>query len=211
MPRHPRLVLSEGQTPVSLGPSSYLILGLIARLGPSTPYDLKRAVAQSIGYFWDFPHSQLYTEPTRLAREGLLVEEREPGGRRRRVFDLTEKGRRALALWLEEPTTAPTEIRDHGLLKLYFGSLTEPAAVAALAAQQLELHRRQLVAYERFEQGHQQFAVLDPSEITLRMGLAYERAAVAFWSSILEDPPAGVERPTATQRAATPRQGGAPA
>jgi DNA-binding PadR family transcriptional regulator len=56
------------------------VLGFVARLGPSTPYDLKRAVSQSVAYFWDFPHSQLYVEPERLAGLGLLSEEQEEHG-----------------------------------------------------------------------------------------------------------------------------------
>ena len=54
-----------------LTPVSYLVLGWISRR-PATPYELKRMSAQSVGYFWEFPHSQLYAEPARLAKLGLL-------------------------------------------------------------------------------------------------------------------------------------------
>ena len=70
---------------VRLGPTSYVVLGSIAVRGPSTSYDLKRFVELTLGHFWSFPHSQLYAEPDRLARAGLLTEEREEGGRRRRT------------------------------------------------------------------------------------------------------------------------------
>ena len=56
-----------------LSTTSYLVLGMIALRGPSTPYDLKRAVSRSVGYFWHFPHAQLYSEPDRLADAGLLA------------------------------------------------------------------------------------------------------------------------------------------
>ena len=69
---------------VRLGPVSYLVLGIVALRGPSTPYDLKRFVQLSIGHFWPFPHTQLYAEPARLADAGLLEEMREESGRRRR-------------------------------------------------------------------------------------------------------------------------------
>ena len=55
-----------------LTPTSYLVLGLIALLGRATSYDLKAMVGRSIGYFWTFPHSQLYAEPDRLVGMGLL-------------------------------------------------------------------------------------------------------------------------------------------
>src|SRR5512133_344349 len=87
-----------------LTPVSYVVLGLVARDGPSTPYALKTAVGRGIAHFWQFPHSQIYAETERLARLGLLAEEREQTGRRRRSYRITAAGRAALAAWLAEPT-----------------------------------------------------------------------------------------------------------
>ena len=39
--------------------TSYLVLGLLAREGPSTPYGLERHVEATIGNFWSFPHTLL--------------------------------------------------------------------------------------------------------------------------------------------------------
>src|SRR5215510_13614233 len=88
---------------MKLSPTSYLVLGLVAAGGPCTPYDLKRLVAETVGYFWTFPHSQLYAEPARLAAAGLLSERRERGGRNRRHYTITEAGRAAVRAWLAEP------------------------------------------------------------------------------------------------------------
>jgi len=71
--------------PPSLTPTSYLVLGLVARQGQCTSYDMKVLVSNSIGYFWTFPHSQLYAEPARLAGFGLLHEVQETTGRKRRT------------------------------------------------------------------------------------------------------------------------------
>jgi PadR family transcriptional regulator AphA len=130
-----------------LTPTSYLVLGLVAREGPSTPYDLKRHVTATIGHFWTFPHALLYKEPARLTELGLLVEEREAGGRRRRLFMITNAGRQALRAWLAHPARQPTELRDLGLLQLFFADL-EPATTRAIGKEQLALHRTQLAAYE---------------------------------------------------------------
>src|SRR6476661_736922 len=94
--------------------TSYLVMGLIEREGPSTPYDLKRHVAATIGHFWSFPHALLYKEPPRLVGLGLLTEQREEVGRRRRLFAITERGREALRRWLASPSQQPTELRDAG-------------------------------------------------------------------------------------------------
>src|SRR4029450_5042025 len=107
--------------------TSYLVLGLIEREGPSTPYELKRHVAATIGHFWSFPHALLYKEPPRLVELGLLTERREPEGRRRRLFTITSHGSAALQAWLATPSREPTELRDAGLLPIFFADLRPPA------------------------------------------------------------------------------------
>jgi PadR family transcriptional regulator, regulatory protein AphA len=125
-----------------LTPVSYVVLGLVARDGPSTPYALKTAVGRGVAHFWQFPHSQIYAETDRLARLGLLAEEREQTGRRRRSYRITPAGRTALRAWLAEPTDEPPQFRSLGLLKLFFSQHAEPEHVADLARAQLALHRR---------------------------------------------------------------------
>jgi PadR family transcriptional regulator AphA len=124
-----------------LTPVSYVVLGLVARDGPSTPYALKAAVGRGIAHFWQFPHSQIYAETERLARLGLLAEEREQTGRRRRSYRITAEGRAALAAWLAEPTDEALQVRSLGLLKLFFAQHAEPADIAELARVQAALHR----------------------------------------------------------------------
>ena len=71
-----------------LSETSYAVLGLLEQCGPSTPYQLKQIAQESIFHFWSIPHTQLYTECARLAQAGLLEEEQEQHGRRRRVLFL---------------------------------------------------------------------------------------------------------------------------
>lgn len=132
---------------VNLTPVSYVVLGLIARDGPSTPYELKVATRRGIAHFWPFPHSQLYAESERLAAAGLLEEEREEGGRRRRRYALTDAGRAALATWLAEPVDDVPQLRSLGLLKLFFGQFAADGDMRALAAAQAAAHRERLASY----------------------------------------------------------------
>ena len=132
-----------------LTPVSYVVLGLVARDGPSTPYDLKAAVGRGIAHFWPFPHSQIYSETEQLARTGLLLEEREDWGRRRRTYRITAAGKAALAEWLAAPTVEAPQIRSLGMLKLYFGAFGEPADLARLASEQVEVHRQGLAQVEQ--------------------------------------------------------------
>jgi len=174
-----------------LTPVSYLVLGWISRR-PATPYELKRMSAQSVGYFWEFPHSQLYAEPARLAKLGLLEAEQEQTGRRRRVYSITEAGRRALADWLHEPSSEAPQIRDIGLLKLFFLDMSDSPKVVALARAQEQSHRDKLAVYEELERTVPEEAV--SARATLQAGLAFERSFIEFWSGIASDPPAPVTR-----------------
>lgn len=154
--------------------------------GPATSYELKRRVQGSIGNFWTFNHSQLYDEPLRLLREGLVAERSEDGGRRRRTYSITERGRETLERWLREPTQVRTEVRDSGLLKLFFGRYAKPEDVRALARDQLDAHRRHADEYTRMLRllhgrgDRWQLA-------SLELGIAYERRVQAFWEGLLTD------------------------
>jgi len=165
----------------SLTPTSYLVLGLVGRLGECTSYDMKRFVSLSIGYFWTFPHSQLYAEPVRLVELGLLTEEQETAGRKRRVYRLTDGGRDALRGWLAEPTDAPTEIRDLAVLKLFFGSQAQHEQVRELAARAADSHRKRLAEYEAIALVE---GIDEHERATLELGLRYERAAVEYWDEL---------------------------
>ena len=176
-----------------LTPTSYLVLGLLAREGPSTPYDLEQHVRATLGNFWSFPHTLLYTEPPRLAALGLVSEARENEGRRRRNFTITPAGVSALGAWLDRPSGASTELRDLGLLQLFFADLAPGEARLHLAERQLAIHSEKLLAYqeeqriERRTDGPQrgQRTVEHWRGETLRMGLLYETAAVEFWTGVL--------------------------
>src|SRR5688572_21868450 len=124
---------------IRLSSISYVVLGLVDQFGTASPYDLKRAAAAGVGHFWSLPHTQLYSEPARLAEAGYLREKRERTGRRRRLYTLTDRGRELLEEWRSTPTADLYEIRDAGLLRLFFGA--DPAELAAV---QLEAHRQNL-------------------------------------------------------------------
>ena len=182
----------NSQARAHLTSTSYLVLGLIEREGPSTPYELKRHVAATIGHFWSFPHALLYKEPPRLVELGLLTEEREASGRRQRLFTITDAGRDALRGWLAKPAQEPTELRDAGLLQLFFADLAPDDQRRAIAEAQLAVHQAALARYEddRQAEGHVNGRDARPSTVehwrgvTLPMGLLYERAAVEFWEGV---------------------------
>jgi PadR family transcriptional regulator AphA len=164
---------------INLTPTSYIVLGLVSKADQATPYELKQMAASTVGNFFRVPHSQIYSEPERLARAGYLKEEREEAGRRRKRYSLTKRGREALERWVAAPTGELYELRDPGLLKLGFG--TDPKK---LAQAQLEAHKRRLAELQSM---HAQMKVAGAPEnqrMVLEAGIGHEREYVRFWSRI---------------------------
>ncbi|WP_308112847.1 PadR family transcriptional regulator [Pseudonocardia oceani] len=171
---------------VRLSTTSYVVLGMIALRGPSTPYDLKRAVGHSVGYFWHFPHAQLYSEPDRLADLGLLELSVEDSGRRRKTYSLTGSGRDAVRAWLAAPTNEHFQMRDIAELKLFFNEVGDPGNVAALAAEQMAQHRERIAVYEGMVERFGTQPSAEPRMITLELGLEMEHAALRFWRALAD-------------------------
>jgi PadR family transcriptional regulator, regulatory protein AphA len=163
---------------IRLGAVSYVVLGFVAWAGEATPYRLKQLVAGSVGNFWTLQHAQLYTEPERLAKAGYLTEERERGGRRRKLYKITEQGRLALDEWLAEPTDAIPELRSPALLKLFFGA--DPAALAQL---QVEANRRKLAEYEAIRDSLADDVPEGP-RLALDAGIANARQQIEWWEAL---------------------------
>jgi DNA-binding PadR family transcriptional regulator len=132
----------------------YVILGLLHH-EPMSGYDMSKRIESSISQFWDVGFGQLYPTLKKLEAGGMIVgtEARGTGRRDRRVYSITDLGRRLLRQWLEEPV-AKEYIRYEILLKLFFGSLVEREANIATieafraryagAAESLELYANNL-------------------------------------------------------------------
>ncbi|MEU6562366.1 PadR family transcriptional regulator [Nocardia nova] len=173
------------------------MLGLIARHGPLTPYELKARMEESVDYFWPVPHAQLYRIPARLADQGLLHEDAEESGRRRRVFQLTDAGREVLRAWLSDPRCPAPETRDPAQVKLFFADLGDPQDVVALAHRQAAEHRRWLDRYRTLH------AEIDPHDSVraqsrsriLELGIAHEQAQADFWTALAAHPDRTIEPP----------------
>jgi DNA-binding PadR family transcriptional regulator len=166
---------------VNLTPTSVIVLGLLEFLGGTgTPYDLKQAVGITVGHFWTFQHAQLYTETERLANAGLLDEEREDGGRRRKTYSLTAEGRKALDGWRREPATEVPELRDLGVLKLFMG-----ADPKTLGEAQAKAHEDKLQTYYEIRKLDRGVEPRGPW-IALEAGIQYERHMMRYWKRMAD-------------------------
>jgi PadR family transcriptional regulator, regulatory protein AphA len=134
-----------------LTPFSYVILTLIGR-GGAGPHDLVRMMRQGRVY-WTAADSQYYAEPKRLEKLGYLKSRKEPGQTRPRThYELTKRGREALAEWVRTPAPLP-RIQSEPVVRLLATDITDPAAV------------REGLAGLREEIGEQQRRMDDAMEI----------------------------------------------
>jgi PadR family transcriptional regulator AphA len=119
---------------MELSPTACVILGYLG-LGPMSGYEIKSFVDKSSRFFWAASYGQIYPELRRLAEAGLIEGKAEPqGGRRRTVYRLTAAGRNELRDWLASDPQV-LELRDEGLLKLFFADAVGPeGAVEILEA-----------------------------------------------------------------------------
>lgn len=103
-----------------LSPTGRVILGMLA-LGNRTGYEIKRVVDKSTRRFWAASYGQIYPELRQLEDEGLVHGRPEPsGGRARTAYELTPEGEAALKQWLGSDEELLYEVRDEGMLKLFF-------------------------------------------------------------------------------------------
>ena len=101
--------------------SSFLVLGIIDKLGEASPYDVKIEAARTVAPFWSVPHAQVYAQCDRLLAAGLLSQVRQESGRNRRVLKLTGQGGAALPELARRPGVRAGRGRERGILKLWFG------------------------------------------------------------------------------------------
>jgi DNA-binding PadR family transcriptional regulator len=114
-----------------------VILGMLAAR-PRSGYEIKQLVDSSARFFWAASYGQIYPELKRLEDAGLVAgSDASQGARQRTVYKLTGKGKRAAREWINsEPQVF--ELRDEGLLELFFAGSIEPSRTAEIARERAE-------------------------------------------------------------------------
>ncbi len=166
--------------PATLSPQDYVVLGMVG-LGRRSGYEIKQAVELSIRFFWTISPAQIYPSLARLERAGLLRGRDEPHGRRRRrLYELTGTGRTMLADWLRATEPIPFEVRDIGMVKLFFADVLTPSEAAELLTA-VRLRNEQRLATLRAIRPEAEAAARDGTvypPLTLELGIAFHQAMV---------------------------------
>jgi DNA-binding PadR family transcriptional regulator len=117
---------------MKLSATAKVILGMLAAR-PRSGYQIKQLVDKSTSFFWAASYSQIYPELKRLAEAGLIEgTDASKGARPRTVYKLTASGKAAFRDWIERPPEV-FELRDEGLLRLFFAGVPEPSPAAEVA------------------------------------------------------------------------------
>jgi DNA-binding PadR family transcriptional regulator len=126
---------------VELSATAKVILGMLAAR-PRSGYEIKQLVDRSARFFWAASYGQIYPELKKLEEAGLIAgDDASRGGRQRTTFKLTAKGRRAAREWIARPPEV-LEMRDEGLLELFFSGSIEPSRAAEIARERAAISRK---------------------------------------------------------------------
>lgn len=168
---------------IKLTGTSYAVLAVLDEFGEMTSYDLKGAMEMSIQNFWPVPHTTAYEEPARLTAGGYLAARQEEGGRRRRIYSMTEKGKEALAAWAADIAVTPPQLREEAILKIFAGA--DPGPLGAERRAWHEAKRDELSAMLREVRAAEGFAA---SERTLTVGVNYHQKMLEMLDDLAQAP-----------------------
>lgn len=160
---------------------TWAVLGLLRRR-PMSGYDLKASIDRTIRHFWAASYGQIYPELRRLEDQGLVTGHEEPtGGRPRRVYELTERGRAALEDWLSSDLDPLYELRDEGMLKLFFSDALPEQRLANIRSmrQRMEQKLEQLLAVK----AHAQEMSPGPA-LTLDLGVSTTQTFIQWCEAV---------------------------
>ncbi len=120
-------------------PAEYAILGLLENR-PMHGYEMfQQFQGGTLGQIVHLEMSQMYAFLKKLDRLKYIEAELEPQGVRppRKIFHLTDLGRKTFLEWLTTPVERPREIRLLFLIKLYFAQRIIPQRTAFLIDQEV--------------------------------------------------------------------------
>ncbi|UEA60257.1 PadR family transcriptional regulator [Gordonia otitidis] len=111
-------------------------------------YDLKKWADWSMRhYYWSPSFSQVYSELKRIEQQGYATSRMADGdGRNRRVYKITDDGRRAVRIWALFAPVDPPMLKHPVVLRVAFGHLSTPDELKSVLREHIdrmrELERR---------------------------------------------------------------------
>lgn len=163
------------------------LLGMLARYGEHSGYELLKLAEAGIGYLWSPARSHVYDVLPRLERGGYA---------RRRVVTQTEKpdkhlwhitaaGRAALRAWIDAIDADSLENRGVLLLKLFFGEHGDPERLVEHLERFRDQARQKLAVLREIEADSPPSPEDELPLMTLRQGLIGTQAQLRWAEEVL--------------------------
>lgn len=169
----------------------YAILGVIS-MKPSSGYDIKKFCDKTISHFWNENFGHIYPVLSQLEKEGLIILSDSSEGSKRKIYEITDKGKKEFCEWLMQPFE-PQPPRSEMLLKLSFGNYIPKEKVIEMVKEVKNIHESRLMEYKQMEESflsdenakkHPQYAYwLAP----LRYGIIASEAALKWCEETIEN------------------------
>jgi DNA-binding PadR family transcriptional regulator len=130
--------------PDQLTTTEHALLGMLARYGEHSGYELLKLAQSGVGFLWSPAKSHVYDVLPRLERSGHARRRiiGQTGRPDKHLWRITPRGRAALTDWINTIDESPLENRGVLLLKLFFGEHGDPDRLVA----HLERFREQAIA-----------------------------------------------------------------
>lgn len=152
----------------------------------SSGYDLAKQFDGSVGFFWKATHQQIYRELRKLEKlDWIKAEEIAQEGRPdKKVFSITELGKKNLQHWIAKPTEM-SPAKEEILVKLFAGYLVPKETMIQALQHQRHQHSERLLTYQNIQAKYFQ-NISDCSVpqkyqyLTLRRGLRLEEDWIAW-------------------------------
>ncbi|WP_461883689.1 PadR family transcriptional regulator [Fusicatenibacter sp.] len=174
-----------------MGTLKYAILGLLNR-NAMTGYELSKEFETTLFEFWNAKHSQIYPELKSLNAAGLIEYHVEITGNvlEKKVYTITDEGRRDFLSWEETLCPIQTATKDESRLRLFFLD----SASSDFRLQFLEDQRQQHQAHlTHLLENQQKFDTVPPKEarafsdyLVLRGAVLREEAALSWIEECLQ-------------------------
>jgi DNA-binding PadR family transcriptional regulator len=171
---------------MELSPTAYVILGMISR-EPRSGYEIKALVDDTTRFFWAASYGQIYPELKRLSEAGLVEGSDVPRGERKRtVYAITADGESELKDWLRQPPQT-VEMREEGLLKLFFAGALPPEQAAETLRSMREYRRGVTARLRAMEpRAEEKFEQDDPYPLMVLQGGIEFNEWFADWCERME-------------------------
>jgi DNA-binding PadR family transcriptional regulator len=153
---------------------------------PSSGYELTKHFNESVGFFWQASHQQIYRELGKLEDRDWVTFDPIPqeGRPDKKLYRITAAGKEELIEWIAQPCEPPPSKEDL-LVKIFAGHLVESDLLLQELERHRQIHLKQLSIYQKIEQEY--FAEPEKlprkhklSYLTLRRGIRYEMDCVAW-------------------------------